>query len=96
MHSPLLRLSSSSSGAKEIHGLDPCDPFLASVLVTRETTAQSFTISNYCGRRETTTHGAAGVWGPYKLSSTPDELVHAWGAETHAHLMKLIYSKVCE
>ncbi|MEW5320000.1 MAG: hypothetical protein WDW38_011105 [Sanguina aurantia] len=43
--------------------------------------------------KDTTTHGAAGVWGPYKLSSTPDALVHAWGADTHAHLMALIYSR---
>ncbi|WIA40322.1 hypothetical protein OEZ86_013690 [Tetradesmus obliquus] len=39
-----------------------------------------------------TSHGAAGVWQPYKLSETPEVLTHRWGAETFTHLMELVHS----
>ncbi|KAG1658960.1 hypothetical protein FOA52_004376 [Chlamydomonas sp. UWO 241] len=42
---------------------------------------------------ETTTAGAAGLWGPYKMSNTPEELVNRWGGETFEHLMGLFYSR---
>ncbi|GLC46523.1 hypothetical protein PLESTF_000956400 [Pleodorina starrii] len=41
---------------------------------------------------ETTTAGAAGLWGPYKLSDTPEPLISRWGAETYEHLMALAHS----
>ncbi|KAF6258279.1 hypothetical protein COO60DRAFT_1139840 [Scenedesmus sp. NREL 46B-D3] len=39
-----------------------------------------------------TSHGAAGVWQPYKLSETPEVLTHRWGADTFTHLMGLVHS----
>jgi glycine/D-amino acid oxidase-like deaminating enzyme len=41
---------------------------------------------------DTTTAGAAGVWGPYKLSDTPPELVVRWSRETYAHLLEIAHS----
>jgi len=35
---------------------------------------------------DTTSAGAAGLWEPYKLSDTPEELVTAWASETYEHL----------
>ncbi|GFR44964.1 hypothetical protein Agub_g6274 [Astrephomene gubernaculifera] len=43
--------------------------------------------------RDTTTAGAAGLWGPYKLSDTPEELVCRWGGATYTHLMELAHSR---
>ncbi|KAG2485422.1 hypothetical protein HYH03_015804 [Edaphochlamys debaryana] len=40
----------------------------------------------------TTTAGAAGLWGPYKLSETPDELVSRWSGDTYGHLLGLCHS----
>eukprot|EP00798_Chlamydomonas_sp_ICE-L_P016373 gene16373-22575_t len=40
---------------------------------------------------DTTSAGAAGLWGPYKLGKTPDDLVHKWGGDTYNHLMGLFY-----
>ncbi len=41
---------------------------------------------------DTTSAGAAGLWGPYKLSDTPEHLVNAWGGQTYEHLMQLAHS----
>lgn len=41
---------------------------------------------------DTTSAGAAGLWGPYKLSDTPEHLVNAWGGQTYDHLMQLAHS----
>lgn len=38
---------------------------------------------------DTTSSGAAGIWGPYKLSGTSDNLVHSWSKATHDHLALL-------
>lgn len=35
---------------------------------------------------DTTSNGAAGLWEPYKLGSTPIELANAWAEETFHHL----------
>ncbi|KAF5826941.1 hypothetical protein DUNSADRAFT_1707 [Dunaliella salina] len=40
----------------------------------------------------TTSHGAAGLWGPYKLSDTPEDQIMRWSAETHRHLQELYHS----
>lgn len=34
---------------------------------------------------DTTSDGAAGLWEPYKLGSTPQHLVNAWAEETFLH-----------
>eukprot|EP00775_Hariotina_reticulata_P012186 gene12186-12323_t len=39
-----------------------------------------------------TSHGAAGVWQPYKLSETPEVLTYRWGKETFDHLVGLVHS----
>mmetsp|Transcript_2223 Transcript_2223/g.5901 ORF Transcript_2223/g.5901 Transcript_2223/m.5901 type:complete len:426 (-) Transcript_2223:578-1855(-) len=41
---------------------------------------------------DTTTAGAAGLWGPYKMSNTPEELTLRWGSATFEHLMRLFYT----
>ena len=41
---------------------------------------------------ETTTSGAAGMWGPYKLSETPPADVLRWSRATYAHLRGLAHS----
>mmetsp|Transcript_19010 Transcript_19010/g.53224 ORF Transcript_19010/g.53224 Transcript_19010/m.53224 type:complete len:176 (-) Transcript_19010:192-719(-) len=40
----------------------------------------------------TTSQGAAGLWGPYKLSDTPEDQIMRWSAETHRHLQELYHS----
>ncbi|PNH07508.1 D-aspartate oxidase, partial [Tetrabaena socialis] len=40
---------------------------------------------------DTTTAGAAGLWGPYKLSGT-EALICRWGSATYDHLMDLAHS----
>lgn len=40
----------------------------------------------------TTSEGAAGLWKPFALSGTPDELVNRWGKETLDHYMELYLS----
>jgi glycine/D-amino acid oxidase-like deaminating enzyme len=40
----------------------------------------------------TTSEGAAGLWKPFALSGTPDELVNRWGKETLDHYMELFLS----
>ena len=35
---------------------------------------------------DTTSSGAAGLWEPYKLGSTPAELIQAWAGETYQYL----------
>lgn len=42
---------------------------------------------------DVTTHGAAGVWMPYKLSETPEVLTDRWGTETFEHLVGLVHSE---
>lgn len=40
----------------------------------------------------TTSEGAAGLWKPFALSGTPDELVNRWGKETLDHYMEIYLS----
>ena len=40
----------------------------------------------------TTSEGAAGLWKPFALSGTPDELVNRWGKETLDHYMQIYLS----
>jgi len=40
----------------------------------------------------TTSEGAAGLWKPFALSGTPDELVNRWGKETLDHYMDIYLS----
>lgn len=40
----------------------------------------------------TTSEGAAGLWKPFALSGTPDELVNRWGKETLEHYMGIYLS----
>jgi glycine/D-amino acid oxidase-like deaminating enzyme len=41
----------------------------------------------------TTTYGAAGVWGPYKLGDSPDEEIDALSSQTHEYLLGVCFSK---
>jgi len=41
---------------------------------------------------DTTSHGAAGVWGPYKMSNTDESLTNRLATETFDHLTSLFYS----
>ncbi|EFJ40484.1 hypothetical protein VOLCADRAFT_69505 [Volvox carteri f. nagariensis] len=45
---------------------------------------------------DTTTSGAAGLWGPYKLSDTPEHLINRWGASTYDHLLQLAHSGLAD
>lgn len=38
---------------------------------------------------DTTSHGAGGLWEPYKCGATPPSLINAWGGATLAHLRAL-------
>jgi len=40
----------------------------------------------------TTSEGAAGLWKPFALTGTPDELVNRWGRETLDHYMQIYLS----
>lgn len=42
--------------------------------------------------RETTSEGAGGLWKPFALTGTPDELVNRWGKETLDHYMDIYLS----
>jgi len=41
---------------------------------------------------DTTTAGAAGLWGPYKLSETSEEDVNRWAGATYRHLTDLLHT----
>ncbi|GAX76693.1 hypothetical protein CEUSTIGMA_g4139.t1 [Chlamydomonas eustigma] len=42
---------------------------------------------------DTTSHGAAGVWGPYKMSNTDESLTNRLATETFDYLTDLFYSE---
>lgn len=42
---------------------------------------------------DTTSHGSGGLWEPYQIAGTSDELVNRWGRRTFAHLSQLLASK---
>jgi glycine/D-amino acid oxidase-like deaminating enzyme len=41
---------------------------------------------------QTTSIGSGGLWEPYQISGTPDELVNKWGLVSFNHFLKLYYS----
>ena len=41
---------------------------------------------------ETTSFGAGGLWEPYQIAGTPDEVVNAWGKYAFDHFLDLLYS----
>ena len=38
---------------------------------------------------DTTSYGSGGLWEPYKIEGTPDELVNIWGKSTYDHFERL-------
>ena len=42
--------------------------------------------------QNTTSCGSAGLWEPYKIEGTPDELVNNWGKHSFDHFLQLLYS----
>ncbi|KAK9806033.1 hypothetical protein WJX73_007439 [Symbiochloris irregularis] len=44
---------------------------------------------------DTTSDGAAGLWEPYKLGSTPEHLVNSWAEETFLHFRRIYDSSEC-
>eukprot|EP01035_Chromulina_nebulosa_P018485 gene18485-24198_t len=42
---------------------------------------------------ETTSYGSGGLWEPYEIAGTPDELINYWGSYTFKHFQSLHYSK---
>ena len=37
----------------------------------------------------TTSHGSGGLWEPYKVEGTPDEIINIWGKSTYDHFKAL-------
>ena len=41
---------------------------------------------------QTTTYGCAGLWEPYQILGTPEDLVNQWGLHSFEYFLKLYYS----
>ena len=44
---------------------------------------------------KTTSHGSGGLWEPYKVDGTPDEVVYIWGKSTFEHF-KLLHNNAVD
>lgn len=85
---------SSSTASTICSSLSVKSPVLVGPPVTRRPVEVTIVAAAFGA--DTTTAGAAGLWGPYKLSNTPEHLINCWGAETYDHLVQLAHSSLAD
>jgi len=62
--------------------------YLAKESIKQETAVEIVIIAEYF-LEQTTSHGSAGWWEPYKIDGTPDDVINVWGGSTFNFFEKL-------
>lgn len=70
-----------------------CAGLTSAVRILREVPSSKVTVVGHQMGWNTTTAGAAGLWGPYRIWDTPDDLVTRWSGVTLDHLYDLLHSE---